>query len=67
MEWQEILGIVLIVLGVIYVYFILTRPSWLMNNFKVKAMVKMMGVKGFWIFMYVFTAIVLIAGILLYN
>lgn len=60
---MRIAGIVLTIIGVIYVYMILVRPPWLMNNFKVKVMVKKMGVKGFWIFFIIWTALVLGLGI----
>ena len=60
---MQILGTVLVIIGVIYVYMIVMRPPWLMNNFKVKIMVKKMGVKGFWIFFIVWTILILGGGI----
>ena len=60
---MQILGTVLVIVGVVYVYMIVMRPPFLMNNFKVKVMVKKMGVKGFWIFFIVWTILVLGGGI----
>ena len=62
---MQVLGTVLVIIGIIYVYMIVMRPPFLMNNFKVKVMVKKMGVKGFWIFFIVWTALVLGGGILI--
>ena len=62
---MQILGTVLVIVGVIYVYMIIMRPPFLMNNFKVKVMVKKMGVKGFWIFFIVWTILILGGGILI--
>ena len=62
---MQILGTVLVIVGVVYVYMIIMRPPFLMNNFKVKVMVKKMGVKGFWIFFIVWTILVLGGGILI--
>lgn len=62
---MQILGTVLVIIGVIYVYMIVMRPPFLMNNVKVKVMVKMMGVKGFWIFFVTWTILVLGGGILI--
>ena len=64
---MQIAGAILTIIGVIYVYFIITRPPWLLNNFKVKIMIKKMGVKGFWIFFIIWTAVVLGAGITLLS
>ncbi len=58
------LGIVLIIIGIFYSYMIILRPPWLLNNFKVKTMIKMMGLKGFWIFFVCWTILVLGLGIL---
>lgn len=62
---MQILGTVLVIVGVVYLYMIVMRPPFLMNNFKVKVMVKKMGVKGFWIFFVVWTILVLGGGILI--
>jgi hypothetical protein len=62
---MQILGTVLVIIGIIYLYMIVMRPPFLMNNFKVKIMVKKMGVKGFWIFFIVWTILVLGGGILI--
>ncbi len=62
---MQVLGTVLVIIGIIYVYMIVMRPPFLMNNFKVKIMVKKMGVKGFWIFFIVWTILVLGGGILI--
>ena len=62
---MQILGTVLVIVGVIYVYMIVMRPPFLMNNIKVKVMVKWMGVKGFWIFFVIWTMLVLGGGILI--
>ena len=61
------LGIVLIVMGIFYIYMIILRPPWAMNNLKVRTMKNMMGVKGFWIFFICWTALVLGLGILFVN
>ena len=60
---MQIFGTVLVIIGIIYLYMIIMRPPFLMNNFKVKIMVKKMGLKGFWIFFIVWTALVLGTGI----
>lgn len=57
-------GIVLIVIAIFYIYMILLRPPWVLNNIKVKTMIKWWGVKGFWIFFIVWTALMLGLGIL---
>ncbi len=62
---MQVLGTVLVIIGIIYVYMIVMRPPFLMNNFKVKIMVKKMGVKGFWIFFIVWTILGLGGGILI--
>ena len=62
---MQILGTVLVIIGVVYVYMIVMRPPFLMNNIKVKIMVKKMGVKGFWIFFIIWTILVLGGGILI--
>jgi len=62
---MQVLGAVLVIIGIIYVYMIVMRPPILMNNFKVKIMVQQMGVKGFWIFFIVWTILVLGGGILI--
>jgi len=62
---MQILGTVLVIIGVFYLYMIVMRPPFLMNNFKVKIMVKKMGVKGFWIFFIVWTILILGGGILI--
>ena len=62
---MQILGTVLVVIGIIYVYMIVMRPPFLMNNIKVKVMVKWMGIKGFWIFFVAWTILVLGGGILI--
>jgi hypothetical protein len=56
------LGIVLIVIGIFYSYMILLRPPWVVNNIKVRVMIKWWGVKGFWIFFICWTALFLILG-----
>ncbi len=63
------LGVVLIIIGILYVLMILLKPPFLYNNIKVKTMIKMMGKKGFDIFFIVWTILVLGGGILLvyYN
>ena len=61
------LGIVLIIIGIFYVYMLILRPPWVLNNIKVKIMIKWMGVKGFWIFFVAWTAIILGLGILFVN
>jgi len=60
-------GIVLIIIGIFYVYMLILRPPWVLNNIKVKIMIKWMGVKGFWIFFVTWTAIILGLGILFVN
>lgn len=60
---MQIFGTALVIIGIIYLYMIVMRPPFLMNNFKVKIMVKKMGLKGFWIFFIVWTALVLGTGI----
>ena len=62
---MQILGTVLVVIGIIYVYMIVMRPPFLMNNIKVKVMIKWMGIKGFWIFFVAWTILVLGGGILI--
>lgn len=62
---MQILGTILVIIGVVYVYMIIMRPPFLMNNIKVKIMVKKMGLKGFWIFFLIWTAVVLGAGIII--
>jgi len=62
---MQILGTVLVIVGIIYLYMIVMRPPFLMNNFKVKVMVKKMGLKGFWIFFIVWTILILGGGILI--
>lgn len=66
---MQILGTILVIIGIIYLYMIIMRPPFLMNNFKVKVMVKKMSLKGFWIFFIVWTTLVLGGGILIliYN
>lgn len=61
------LGIVLIVLSIFYVYLIILRPPWIMNNIKVKTMIKWWGVKGFWIFFVSWTILMGAIGILFIN
>jgi hypothetical protein len=61
------LGIILIVIGIFYTYMLILRPPWVLNNFKVKTMIKMMGVKGFWIFFVCWTILILGLGILFVN
>jgi len=61
------LGIVFIVIGIFYIYMLILRPPWVLNNIKVKVMIKWMGVKGFWIFFIVWTALILGLGILFVN
>lgn len=61
------LGIVLIVISIFYIYMILLRPPWVLNNIKVKTMIKWWGVKGFWIFFVCWTILMLTAGIILVN
>ena len=58
-------GIVLIVISIFYIYMIILRPPWVMNNIKVKVMIKWWGVKGFWIFFICWTLLMLVVGILL--
>ena len=58
-------GVVLIVVGILYVILLLLRPPFLYNNIKVKTMIKMMGKKGFDIFFIVWTLLVLGGGILI--
>lgn len=36
---MEILGYALVIIGIVYVYMIIMRPPFLMNNIKVKIMV----------------------------
>lgn len=60
-----ILGIVLIIVGILYVLMLVLRPPFLYNNIKVKTMIKMMGKKGFDIFFLVWTILVLGGGIVL--
>lgn len=62
---MQLAGTILTIIGVLYVVMILLRPPFLMNNIKVKIMVKKMGLKGFWIFFIVWTALVLGGGITL--
>jgi hypothetical protein len=62
---MQIAGTILVLIGVLYVYMIIMRPPFLMNNIKVKIMVKKMGLKGFWIFFLIWTALVLGGGITL--
>ena len=61
------LGIVFIVLGIVYAYMIILRPPWVLNNIKVRTMIKMMGVKGFWIFFVCWDALFLILGFYFVN
>lgn len=58
-------GVVLIVVGILYVILLILRPPFLYNNIKVKTMIKMMGKKGFDIFFVIWTIIILGAGILI--
>ena len=58
-------GVVLIVVGILYVILLLLKPPFLYSNIKVKTMIKMMGKKGFDIFFIVWTIIVLGGGILI--
>ena len=60
-----ILGIVLIIVGILYVLMLVLRPPFLYNNIKVKTMIKMMGKRGFDIFFLVWTILVLGGGIVL--
>ncbi len=62
---MEILGTVLVVIGVLYAYMIIFRPPWVLNNKKVEIMIKMMGLKGFWIFFVTWAILVLGGGILI--
>lgn len=59
----QIFGTVLVIIAIIYIYMIIMRPPFLMNNFKVKIMIKKMGIKGFWIFFIIWTTLVLGSGI----
>ena len=61
------LGIILIIIGIFYFYMIILRPPWVLNNFKVKTMIKMMGLKGFWIFFVVWASVILGLGIYFVN
>ena len=61
------LGIILIVISILYIYAIVLRPPWVLNNIKVKTMIKWWGVKGFWIFFVSWTALILGLGILFVN
>jgi hypothetical protein len=60
-------GIVLIVIGIFYAYMIILRPPWVLNNIKVRTMIKMMGLKGFWIFFVCWATLILGLGILFVN
>ena len=62
---MQLFGTALVIIGIFYLYMIIMRPPFLMNNFKVKVMVKKMGLKGFWIFFVVWTTLVLGTGILI--
>lgn len=61
------LGIVMIIIGIFYFYMIILRPPWVLNNIKVKVMIKWMGIKGFWIFFIVWSSLILGLGILFYT
>jgi hypothetical protein len=58
-------GVILVIYGLICVIVIATRLPLAYNSAKVKAMMKMMGKKGFDIFFLVWTALVLGAGVLI--
>ena len=58
-------GIVLIIVGILYVLMLLLKPPFLYNNIKVRTMIKMMGKKGFDIFFIVWTILILGGGILI--
>jgi hypothetical protein len=63
----ETWGIILIVYGIVCAYIVLTKPNFIYQSAKFKVMMKMMGEKGFNIFLIVWTLAALIAGILLYT
>jgi len=59
------LGVVLVIYGLVCLIVMATRLPLAYNSSKVKAMIKMMGKKGFDIFFLVWTALVLGAGIII--
>ena len=57
------LGIVLIIIGIFYVYMLILRPPWVLNNIKVKIMIKGSSMLSFifWRFSaYLFPSFILI-------
>lgn len=62
---MRILGTVLVIIGIIYFYYIIMRPPFIFRSKKVKIMIKLMGVKGFWIFFITWATLVLGGGILI--
>jgi len=58
-------GVILIVYGLLCLLLILMKPPFLYNNLKVKTMIKMMGKKGFDLFLIIWTIVVLGGGILI--
>lgn len=64
---MQILGTILVIMGIIYIYCIIVRPPFIMKSKKVVVMIKFMGVKGFWIFFIVWTVLVLGGGIIILS
>lgn len=56
-------GAGLVTLGLAYFLLMILRPPWLLNNFKVKIMIKKMGFKGFWIFFIGWASLILLLGL----
>ena len=59
------LGVALIIMSIFYVYVMLMKPPFIWKTKKVQIFLKMMGEKGFMIFMVVWTALVFTGGYLL--
>lgn len=64
---NETWGIILIIYGIICAYILLLKPPFIWNMSKFKVMIKMMGQKGFTIFLAVWTVAALVAGFIVYN
>lgn len=64
---MDILAIILVVYGIFVLLGWLLKFPFLYNNMKSKALIKMMGKRGYDILLVVFGAAALIIGILLLN
>jgi len=64
---NETWGIILIVYGVLCAYILLLKPPFIWKMKKFEVLIKMMGEKGFTIFLALWTLAAFTAGIIVYN